>query len=103
MATIKVEFQEKANGHIYTMLFGDSYKSWKEQYREYMQGVRDSVRPLFFFKSSAKWVGWGGLKWCSETNFQEILNREGCQRDEPDNPKPRQYKDFQFQEFKYYE
>lgn len=90
MAIVKVVFKDTSLvGGEYTMLFGDSYKSWKQQYSEYLRRFNDI--PVKAFKSRSKWKGWGGLKWCSEENFQEELNREGCQINDPDNPKPRQY------------
>lgn len=75
------------------MLTGDSYKTWKDQYRE-MLGRPWAQNPTRFWKNTKdKWKGWGGLKWCEEGGFQEELNREGVQRDDPDNPNPRQYSD----------
>ena len=78
------------------MLFGNSYKNWKIQYEEFIRLNRNLV-PISAFKSSADWIGWGGLKWCPEEEFQDALNREGCQHNEPDNPNPRQYASMIFQ------
>lgn len=84
------------------MLFGNSYKRWQEQYREYVSLMTNKfgpVSPLRAWKSRAEWKGWGGLKWCSDSSFQEELNREGCQSGEPDNKNPRKYADMVFEEF----
>lgn len=36
MATIKIRFHSAETGKRFTMMFGDSYKKWKEQYKEYL-------------------------------------------------------------------
>jgi len=84
------------------ILFGDSYKPWHMQLDEYMWSFKPK-EVLNVESSYSKWVGWGGLKWCPESKFQQQLNREGCQNDEPDNPKPRQYNkmNFKFDRAKY--
>lgn len=80
-----------------TMMFGNSYKSWEEQVEEYMRrSAKDLEKPSKVEISSSKFISWGGLKWCSENKFQYLLNREGCQYDELDNPNPRQYSDIKF-------
>jgi hypothetical protein len=76
-------------------MFGDSYKKWYIQLKEYCTTYKD----LSFISADVckdKWIGWGGLKWCNENEFQDELNREGCQDKEPDNPKPRQYNKMTF-------
>lgn len=96
----------KKDGANFVMLFGDSYKTWQEQFTEFMfryytpreLGWRYSdgyVKNKILHQqiSFHSWKSWGGLKWCNEDEFQEELNREGVQRDEPDNPSPRQYDD----------
>jgi len=83
-------------GGLVTILFGNSYKSWKEQYSEYCRTF--TCEPVKAWQSNAEWKGWGGLKWCEEKDFQHELNREGVQHDEPDNPYPRQYADMYFEE-----
>ena len=96
------------NGETIVMMFGDSYKSWSEQFREFihrkygdpkkgwrkcdLEGLQVELE-----KSRSKWIAWGGLKWCAESEFQNELNREGCQEDEPDNPAPRRFADFRFE------
>lgn len=80
-----------------TMMFGDSYKPWTMQFDEFSWTYKNELREIKSVEvSSSKWVGWGGLKWCPEEDFQKQLNREGCQSGDPDNPKPRQYKDMSF-------
>jgi hypothetical protein len=78
----------------YTMMFGNSYKPWEMQFEEYLLMLRNSKKDLSISNvevSDEPWVAWGGLKWCPSESFQEQLNREGCQSDEPDNQNPRQY------------
>lgn len=97
---IKVLF--KIEGEPVTMMFGDSYKSWKEQYSEFYRSTKYETKGLIeliaIWECKDKWIGWGGLKWCSEKNFQECLNREGCQEEDKDNPNPRKYTNMKFRE-----
>lgn len=100
---IKVELKIKGiKGATVVMLFGKSYKSWEQQYQEYCRMANNQmswvVEPVRVWKSNAKWIGWGGLKWCSEEAFQMALNREGCQEDDLDNPNPRNYSKMIFKE-----
>lgn len=89
---VKIKFSENL-----TMLFGDSYKPWHMQFEEWLWMHKDTkIEPISIETAVEKWIGWGGLKWCSEKIFQEQLNREGCQDNEPDNPNPRQYKNMKF-------
>lgn len=78
------------NGETSTMLFGNSYKNWSEQFAEYCRSA-NPIKVVFVETSKADWMGWGGLKWCAESEFQGELNREGCQSKDPDNPSPRLY------------
>lgn len=79
------------------MMFGDSYKPWHMQFEEYFYKFKDKLsNPLKVETSPNKWIGWGGLKWCSESSFQLQLNREGCQESEPDNSNPRKYSEMVF-------
>lgn len=93
MAIVKVKFTGESEN--YTMLFGDSYKSWQEQYGEYCR-LYPELEPVYAWKSISRWIGWAGLKWCSEENFQQNLNREKCQDGDPDNPNPRKYSEMKF-------
>lgn len=95
---IKVKFKDLETNEFFTMLFGDSYKTWKEQFREYMQIYKGKVVPVECSKSLSEWKGFGGLKWCNEDSFQDELNREDVQNGEPDNPNPRQYSEMYFKE-----
>lgn len=91
--TVRVTFKDKV------MLFGDSYKPWHMQVDEYIWMCRNQGTTLELLNvecSHSKWVTWGGLKWCPEDRFQHQLNREGCQDNEPDNPKPRIYEKMNF-------
>lgn len=84
------------------MLFGNSYKTWREQYEEFFhrrhREFNGQCEPLKVWKSPARWKEFGGLKWCEEKNFQHELNREDVQGSEPDNPNPRKYSDMIFTE-----
>lgn len=95
---IKVLF--KIEDEQITMLFGDSYKRWQEQYTEYVRRVAyiEKIEPIHAWKSKAAWKGFGGLKWCTAEGFQHELNREDVQDKEPDNPNPRKYADMKFEE-----
>jgi len=96
MATVKVLYQ-KPDGSQQVMMFGDSYKEWEEQKAEFERYKEHGKwQDIESWISNSKWKGWGGLKWCREEDFQEELNREGCQMSETDNPNPRQYADFKF-------
>lgn len=86
-----VKIKIKSIDGVFTMMFGNSYKSWDEQFREYCR-IFKPIEILELETSSEKWKGWGGLKWCNEEEFQNELNREGCQDNEPDNKSPRIYK-----------
>lgn len=96
---IKVRFKDAGNDNKeHTMLFGDSYKKWQTQFSEYCRRFKN-LTPVRAWKCKDEWKGWGGLKWCSEDSFQQELNREGVQNNEPDNPNPRQYSEMKFWEF----
>jgi len=83
------------------MLFGDSYKPWTMQFDEYYWNYKRELTDIIKVETtSSKWIGWGGLKWCSHDNFQEQLNREGCQSEDNDNLNPRQYNEMIFKENK---
>jgi len=83
------------------MLFGNSYKDWDMQAREFFRIYPDLLKTsVSLFVSEESWKGWGGLKWCGESFFQEELNREGCQQNDPNNKDPRIYADMAFHERK---
>lgn len=88
---VKITFDD---GKI--MMFGNSYKNWDEQFEEYIRIVKS--KPVKFETAKDEWIGWGGLKWCREEDFQHELNREGCQYNEEDNPSPRKFEDMVFVE-----
>lgn len=57
------------------MMFGDSYRKWWDQLAEYCRTFK-KPRP-FVEISSAKWIGFGGVKWCSFASLQDELDEEG--------------------------
>lgn len=79
-----------------TMMVGDSYKPWRVQFDEFCWKNKSIGEIEQVTCCSDKWIGWGGLKWCREEDFQEQLNREGCQSQDNDNPNARQFKDMIF-------
>lgn len=90
--TVRVTFSDRV------MMFGNSYKPWAMQYDEYIWVCkRDGIilELVNVETSHSKWV-WGGLKWCLENRMQHHLNREWCQDDDADNPKPRLYNKMNF-------
>lgn len=71
--TIKATFPDGT-----VIMLGDSYRKWWDQLAElchYHKLPRPSV-----LKCPSKWIGYGGLKWCSECNFAECLRVEGKDR-----------------------
>jgi hypothetical protein len=85
-----VRIELKSKRKTPTMMFGNSYKNWGEQFREYCF-IFKPIEIIQVETSPEKWIGWGGLKWCNESEFQHELSREGCQQNDQDNPKPRKY------------
>jgi len=94
-----VKIKLKSKNEVFTMLFGNSYKNWEAQFREYCSTFKP-IEVISIETSKADWKGWGGLKWCNEAEIQNELNREGCQPDDPDNPKSRIYSDIVFNQNK---
>jgi len=68
--TIKATFPDGT-----VMMFGDSYRRWFDQLREFCAAYK-MPRPEAE-KCSAKWIGYGGLKWCSEGELGAALQNEG--------------------------
>jgi len=68
--TIKATFPD---GNV--MLFGDSYKKWIDQLAEYCR--RHSQPRPQVEKCEAKWISFGGLKWCAPELLQGELDAEG--------------------------
>ena len=89
-----VKIKMISKGETFTMMFGDSYKTWSAQFREYCS-IFKPLKVVEAETSYSKWIGWGGLKWCNETEFQNELNEEGCQSGET-NPNPRLYFNMNF-------
>ena len=71
--TIKATFPD---GNV--MLFGDSYRKWFDQLREFCHAYKQP-RPEVV-KCSAKWVAFGGLKWCAFAHLRMALEEEGMGR-----------------------
>ena len=104
---VKLKLKD-AQGKEWTMLFGTSYKNYLDQIKEYFSSFHvwnyeqeySRAFPTFSIESieasKSDWKHWGGLKWCPEQDFQQELNREGVQQNEPDNPNPRQYSEMKF-------
>lgn len=108
MAGQTIRLTIKRGDEEFVMLTGTSYKWWYEQAVEYIYRTFGSETEGWRYRdiedldievehSASKWKGWGGLKWCHPDIFQEELNREGVQQDEPDNPRPRQFSKFKFE------
>ena len=83
---VKVTFLD-LNNERFTILFGNSYKNWFTQFEEYLfRKVKwwddkiimncEFYRIYDVSKSMEKWVGYGGLKWCLESAFQDELDHE---------------------------
>jgi hypothetical protein len=72
--TVRLTFDE-SDGKVFTMLFGDSYREWWDQAREFCR--RNKVLPSMIETCSSSWISFGGLKWCSSENFQAQLDHEG--------------------------
>jgi len=68
-----------------TMMFGNSYKTWDDQFTEYFRLItrnrKQSLTVLDIETSNADWIGYGGLKWCAWESFQDCLNNEGKGRE----------------------
>ena len=91
---VRIEIKPK-EGEPFTMMFGNSYKSWEQQFREYSFMFKP-IEVLSVDSSKHDWIGWGGLKWCNETEFQHCLNREQCQYNDKDNINARKYEYMKF-------
>jgi hypothetical protein len=68
--TVKATFPDGSE-----MLFGDSYKRWFDQLAEYCRHYKQP-RPRVV-KCRAKWIAFGGLKWCAPEHLQAQLDAEG--------------------------
>lgn len=108
---VKIKFLTK-DLKTETWMFGNSYKTWFEQFNEFVWSnvswwdtniimKCEYIKVLDVEVSQSSWVSWGGLKWCREDYFQANLNREGRQEKEPDNPNPRLYVNMRFKKSSY--
>jgi hypothetical protein len=71
--TIKATFPDGT-----VLFFGDSYRKWFDQLREYCVSWKQP-RPGVV-KSTEKWISYGGLKWCDESYLRESLLNERAGR-----------------------
>ncbi len=63
----------------HVMVFGNSYKKWWVQMREYMSTQQIDYLPEIMV-ANEPWINFGGLKWCEWNLFQSALNEEGMNR-----------------------
>jgi len=68
--TIKATFPDGT-----VMMLGDSYRKWWDQLAELCH-YRKLPRPTVM-KCPTRWISYGGLKWCAESEFVECLKEEG--------------------------
>jgi hypothetical protein len=74
--TVKVTWED---GRM--MFFGDSYKQWQEQFREYHNLHMAGIKPIQFEYSFTRWIG-GGAKWRNQSLFLESLANENRRLDD---------------------
>tara|TARA_R110000851_G_C12713886_1_gene527633 strand:- start:88 stop:525 length:438 start_codon:yes stop_codon:yes gene_type:complete len=83
---VKITFKDLENKE-FTMLFGNSYKHWFTQFEEFINDrIRwwdsndcikcDVYKITDVSKATDDWKGFGGLKWCDVSSFQDELNEE---------------------------
>lgn len=80
MATVQVNFHTE--NQDYTMVFGDSYKTWREQLQEYVWMLKNKdilFRITEVFISHSRFIQ-TGLKWCRFEDYQEELLAIGDKR-----------------------
>jgi len=68
-ATIRATFD------VGVMMFGTSYRKWWDQLGEFSRLSKCTIPTIVV--STAPWIGYGGLKWCLEEEFQNQLDQEG--------------------------
>lgn len=101
---VKIKFED-LSGKTWSMLFGNSYKDWKDQFEEYLfdlnywwdskQMMRCGVYNIRTVESCKdKWIQSGGLKWCLDTNAGKQLKIEA---ELLKLKKPRKFEDFKFE------
>ena len=72
-ATIRATFPDGLQ-----MMFGTSYRTWWDQLGEYCRRWKQPMPTIEV--SSEPWVGYGGLKWCEWSEFQNQLDIEAAGR-----------------------
>jgi len=80
--TVKIKLKQPDN-QTTTMLFGDSYKSWFQQFAEFVRANKP-IEVLEAHISSEPWISYGGLKWCEKSDFEYELMEEGEDREVSD-------------------
>lgn len=111
---VRVTFREKSElvkqgkPETFVMLFGNSYKKWQTQFAEFAfryytprgegwdrKYIAGNI--VGGAKSMSKWIGYGGLKWCPEEEFQKELDAEyEGQKSKIEWNGPRQYSKMDF-------
>lgn len=81
MATVKVEFSNNDSvGEKFTLVFGDSYKTWKMQLQEYLWRRRNNsdvgVTIENIYLSHSRFTQ-DGLKWCTLEAYAKELKDLG--------------------------
>lgn len=77
MATVQVVFNTDKDGE-YTMVFGDSYKKWREQLQEYIWQLnhhKNAFKIESLYLSHSRFVQ-TGLKWCEFDEYRDMLVKE---------------------------
>ena len=73
--TVKAHYR-LADGSTEVMIFGNSYKTWREQLDEYEDwGRRTDLTLVALYWSPERFVQ-HGLKWCDYEHYQEELDFE---------------------------
>lgn len=57
------------------MLFGTTYRKWRDQLDEYLLLFKRQEPSLEV--SDEPWISYGGIKWCAYDNLAEELRKEG--------------------------
>lgn len=77
--TICIRFKSETDE--FSMLFGDSYKTWYEQLTEFLFVTKvRPYKPYYVLISKEKWISYGGLKWCCLDEFNNELKKENKNR-----------------------
>lgn len=79
MSTVKVQFT--TDEETYTMVFGDSYKTWQMQLQEYIYYLKRKDRKFTINKldKSSEKFRQNGLKWCDIKEYQGELTEDALE------------------------